>query len=129
MTGPATRRQRLAGWIISGACALFLLFDAGIKITKARVAVEGTVQLGYPEAVVLPLGIVLLLCTVLYLIPRTAVLGGILLTGYLGGATATHLRVGQPFLFPVIFGVVAWIGLTLRSETLRFALFGDRQER
>ena len=66
-----------------------------------------------------PIGVVLLICTVVYAIPTTSVLGAILLTGYLGGATATHVRVGQPFWFPVMMGVLVWAGLFLREERLR----------
>ena len=93
-----------------------------MKLLKPAIVTETTVQLGYPESVILGLGIVLLACTALYLIPRTAVLGAILLTGYLGGAVATHVRVGaSPFeiLFPVIFGALLWGGLFLRDERLR----------
>ena len=71
------------------------------------------------ESVILPIGIVLLVCTVLNVIPRTCVLGAILLTGYLGGATATHVRVGEPFFFPILFGVLIWAGLFLRDDRLR----------
>jgi hypothetical protein len=84
--------------------------------------VEATVALGYSESVIVPLGVVLLGCTVLYLIPQTAVLGGILLTGYLGGAVASHLRHQDgPFavLFPVVFGALLWGGLVLRDTRLR----------
>ena len=83
---------------------------------------EGTVKLGYPETVIVPLGIILLTCTILYVIPRTSVLGAILLTGYLGGAVATHVRVGDPLfthvLFPVYLGVLIWGGLYLRDDRL-----------
>jgi DoxX-like family len=111
-----------AGWIISALPSLFLLMDGVMKLLKPAIVVETTVQLGYSESVILGLGIVLLASTVLYLIPRTAVLGAILLTGYLGGAVATHVRVGAgPFevLFPVIFGALLWGGLFLRDERLR----------
>src|SRR5512138_848426 len=93
-----SKGQRRAGQVVSAACILFLLFDAAGKLMRLRVVVEGTVRLGYPETVIFPLGAVLFACTVLYLVPRTAVLGAILLTGYLGGATATHARLGQAFL-------------------------------
>src|SRR5215831_16917438 len=91
--------------------ALFLLMDSVMKLMKPAFVAQATVELGYPESVIVGLGIVLLTCTVLYLIPRTAVLGAILLTGYLGGAVASHLRAGDPIfavLFPVIFGVLLW---------------------
>jgi len=103
--------------------ALFLFVDAVGKLVKPAPVVEGTVQLGYPESVLLGLGIVLLACTVLYVFPRTAILGAILLTGYLGGAVATHVRVGSPLfshiLFPVYLGVLIWGGLYLRDERVR----------
>jgi hypothetical protein len=85
--------------------------------------IEGTVALGYQESVILPLGIVLLVCTLLYIVPQTAVLGAILLTGYLGGAVATHVRIENPLfthtLFPVYLGIMLWLGLYLRDRRLR----------
>jgi hypothetical protein len=112
-----------AGYIVSGLPALMLLADALGKFVKPAPVVEGTTQLGYSESVILPLGIILLVSTVLYLIPRTAVLGAILLTGYLGGAVATHLRVGSPLpthtLFPIYLGILIWLGLYLRDRRLR----------
>src|SRR5262245_34372542 len=92
------------GRVMSAVPALFLFVDGAMKLVKPAVVVETTVQLGYPESVILGLGVVLLACTALYVIPRTAVLGAILLTGYLGGAVATHVRVGDG-LFPMIFPV------------------------
>ncbi|MGH9868589.1 MAG: DoxX family protein [Candidatus Polarisedimenticolia bacterium] len=115
------KNRLLAGRIMSGLPALFLLLDGAMKLMKPEPVIRGTVELGYPESVIVPLGILLLACTVLYLIPRTAVLGAILLTGYLGGAVATHVRVGQwPFeiLFPVAFGVLLWGGLVARDDRL-----------
>ena len=111
-----------AGWIMSALPALFLLMDGVMKLMKPEIVVKTTVQLGYPESVILGLGIVLLACTVLYLIPRTCILGAILLTGYLGGAVATHVRVEDgvfPALFPVILGALLWGGLVLRDGQLR----------
>ena len=93
-----------------------------MKLFKPAPVVEATVKLGYPESTIIGMGIVLLVCTVLYLISRTAILGAILLTGYLGGAVATHVRVGEGLfsvLFPVIFGVLLWGGLWLRDARLR----------
>jgi DoxX-like family len=120
----AVSKGRLwTGRIMSALPALFLLVDGVGKLVKPAPVVEGTVQLGYPESVLLGLGIVLLACTVLYVIPRTAVLGAILLTGYLGGAVATHVRVESPLfshiLFPVYLAVLIWGGLYLRDERLR----------
>ena len=116
------KKRQWAGLIISILPALFLLMDGIMKLIRPAIVVETTVHLGYPASVILPLGIVLLGCTVLYLIPRTAVLGAILLTGYLGGAVATHVRVGEgafPIVFPIILGVLIWIGLYLRDHRLR----------
>lgn len=97
--------------------------DSVGKFVKPEPVVTGTVELGYSESVILPLGIVLLICTILYVIPQTAILGAILLTGYLGGAVATHVRVGSPLfthtLFPVYLGVFIWLGLYLRDKRLR----------
>lgn len=110
------------GRIMSWLPALFLLIDGVMKLFKPAIVVEATVKLGYPENTILPIGIVLTVCTILYLIPRTAVLGAILLTGYLGGAVATHVRVGEglfPVSFPIIFGVLLWGGLYLRNNRLR----------
>jgi hypothetical protein len=125
-TAPVPRKKNWAGWILSGLPALFLLADSVGKLVRPAPVVEGTVQLGYPESVLIGLGIVLLVSTVRYLIPRTCVLGAILLTGYLGGAVATHVRVGHPLfthtLFPVYFGVILWAGLYLRDERLRALL-------
>jgi hypothetical protein len=119
---PVSKGMLWVGWIISALPSLFLLMDGVMKLLKPAIVVETTVQLGYPQGVILGLGIVLLGCTVLYVIPRTAVLGAILLTGYLGGAVATHVRVSAgllDILFPVIFGALLWGGLFLRDARLR----------
>src|SRR5215467_2933913 len=121
-TVPISKKRLWAGRIISALPALFLLVDGALKLVKPQVVVKTTVELGYTESVILPLGIVLLFCTILYLIPQTAVLGAVLLTGYLGGAVATQVRAGQgPFeiLFPVVFGALLWGGLYLRNDRLR----------
>ncbi len=119
---PVSNGRLWGGRIMSWLPALFLLIDGVMKLFKPAVVVEATVKLGYPENTILPIGIVLTVCTILYLIPRTAVLGAILLTGYLGGAVATHVRVGEglfPVSFPIIFGVLLWGGLYLRNNRLR----------
>jgi hypothetical protein len=121
-TAPVSKKRVWTGRVISALPALFLLLDGVMKLVKPAPVVEATVRLGYPESVILGLGIVLLACTILYLIPTTSVLGAILLTGYLGGAVATHVRVGEglfPVLFPVILGVLIWGGLWLRDDRLR----------
>jgi hypothetical protein len=105
--------------------ALFLLVDGAMKLVKPEPVVKATMELGYAETVLLPLGIVLLACTILYLIPRTAVLGAILLTGYLGGAVATHVRAGHgsfEILFPVVFGALLWGGLVMRDDRMRILM-------
>ena len=112
-----------AGRIISALVVLFMVFDAAIKVLRLPPAIEGTLSLGYPVSVVFPLGIVVLVCVLLYVIPQSSVLGAILLTAYLGGAVATHVRVDNPLfshvLFPTYVGVLAWLGLFLRDERLR----------
>lgn len=121
-TAPVSGKMIWAGRIISALPVLFLLMDAGMKFVKPPVVVQTTTHLGYPESTILGMGIVLLASTILYAIPRTAVLGAILLTGYLGGAVATHVRVGGTLfsiIFPVIFGVLIWGGLWLRDDRLR----------
>jgi DoxX-like protein len=121
-TAPVSKKMLWTGRIISALPVLFLLMDGVMKLIKPAVVVEATVKLGYSERVIVPLGVVLLACTVLYVIPRTSVLGAILLTGYLGGAVATHVRVGEglfSIVFPIIFGVLIWGGLYLRDKQLR----------
>lgn len=120
---PTVSKGRLwAGRIMGGLPALFLLVDAIMKFVKPKPVVDETVRLGYPEGVIIGLGVVLLASTILYLIPKTSILGAILLTGYLGGAVATHVRMGEgwfPILFPVIFGALLWAALWLRDARLQ----------
>jgi len=115
-----------AGRIVSAIPALFLLFDGATKLMMIKPVVEGSAQLGYPPGVVPGLGATVLACLALYLWPRTSVLGAILLTGFLGGAVATHVRVGNPLfthvLFPTYLGALVWGGLWLRDARVR-ALF------
>jgi hypothetical protein len=110
------------GRILSTLPVLFMLMDGVMKLMKPDFVVKATVQLGYPENVIVPLGITVLICTILYAVPRTAILGAILLTGYLGGAVSTHVRAGDPLfshiLAPVYFAVIIWIGLYLREPRL-----------
>jgi hypothetical protein len=125
-TTEISSKARWAGRILSGIAVLFLLWDATMKVMQVPMAVEGTVKLGYPAGVLLPLGIIQLICLALYLIPRTSVLGAILWTGYLGGAVATHVRMGDPLfshiLFPTYVAALLWGGLWLRDATLRMLL-------
>ena len=114
--------SRWVGRIASALPVLFLIFDAVIHVLKIQPVVDAFAQLGYPISVAVPLGIVELVCLAVYLTPQTSVLGAILLTGYLGGAVATHVRVGAgafPILFPVVLGVLVWGGLMLRDERVR----------
>src|SRR5262249_55731349 len=113
------------GWAMSILPALFLLLDGGMKLFKPEFVVKATTELGFSESVIVPLGVILVTCTILYLIPQTAVLGAILLTGYLGGAVNTHVHHGDgafPILFPVVFGALLWGGLVLRDARLRSLL-------
>lgn len=125
ITAPETtsNAQLWTGRVLGGLCILFLVFDSIGKIVRVEPVVQGTVELGYPDTVLVPLGLVLLASTILYAIPATAVLGAILLTGYLGGAVATHVRVSHPLmthtLFPVWLGVALWGALWLRDPRLR----------
>lgn len=108
-----------AGRIISALVVLFLLFDAVAKLMKITPVLEAFTRLGFSTGLAVPIGVLLLVCTIVYVIPPTSILGAILLTAYLGGATFTHLRAGQPFYFPVVFGVLVWGGLYLREDRLR----------
>lgn len=119
---PRSKMALIVGWIISALPVLMMLMSAYFKFAAPPFAVEGTAKLGWPQKVMVPLGIVEASCALLFLFPRTAFIGAILVTGYLGGATATHVRVGQPFLFPVLLGILAWVGLLLRDSRLRVLL-------
>jgi hypothetical protein len=122
-TAPVPKAKLWAGRIMSTLAVLFLLFDSVIKVMKLAPAVEGTTELGYPESVVVGIGIIELVCLVVYLIPRTTVLGAVLLTGYFGGAIASHVRIGSPLfthvLFPIYVAALIWGGLFLREGRLR----------
>lgn len=111
-----------AGRVLSGLPVLFLIFDSVVKFTPLPAVAEAHTRLGFPTELASVLGIVLLVSTLLYAYPRTAVLGAILLTGYLGGATATHVRVADPFWFPILVGMMLWGGLYLRDERIRTLL-------
>jgi len=121
-TQPSSKKLIWIGRVVSALPVLFLLFSAIAKLTKSAQVIEGMQKLGYPDHTILPLGITELLCTVIYVIPQTSVLGAILLTAYLGGATVTHLRVGEPFFGPILFGVFIWLGIFLRYPRLRTLL-------
>lgn len=116
---PVSKKMLWAGRILSTLPVLMLLMSGVMKLMKPPDLVEGFAKLGWPDHLALGLGIVELTCTILYAIPRTSVLGAILLTGYLGGAIATHVRIGEPFIVQFLFGVVIWLGLYLRDARLR----------
>lgn len=118
-----SRASLWAGYVISGLVVLFLLFDAGIKLVELDIVKQTMAELGYPTDVAFGLGVLTLVCTLLYVVPQTSVLGAILLTGYMGGAIATHLRVGSPVFSHLLFGgylgLMIWGGLFLRDPKLR----------
>lgn len=116
---PVPKKMLWAGWIASALPVLMLLVSGVMKLVKPDQLAAEFLRLGYGEQHALGLGILEIACTVVYVIPRTSVLGAILLTGYLGGATATHVRIGDPFFPPIIFGALVWLGLYLRDARLR----------
>jgi hypothetical protein len=123
----SSRRNTILAWLLRGLAILFLSFDTVIKLARAPVAVEATTLLGYPSSVVLPLGLLEAVLVVLYVVPKTSVLGAVLWTGYLGGAVATHVRLSNPLfshvLFPTYIAAMLWGGLVLVDPLLRRALF------
>ncbi len=119
-TASVSKKKLWAGRILSALPVLLLLFSGVMKLMKPAAVVQGFAHFGYPESLALSIGILELACAVVYVIPRTSVLGAILMTAYLGGATATHVRIGDPsFFIPVILGVLVWGGLFLRDDRLR----------
>jgi hypothetical protein len=122
LSQPATKNNKasfITGIVISVLCILFLLFDAIGKIVLEKHAVDASAKLGWAVITLPGMGITLLISTILYIIPKTKILGAILLTAYLGGATATMVRVGLPFYFSVIFGILVWAGAYLTNSKLR----------
>ena len=119
----SAKKRSIAGYVLTGLVAAFLTFDTVMKLLQLAPAVQGTTELGYPAGTVVVIGAIELGCLVLYLVPRTAVLGALVLTGYLGGAIATHVRVGSPLpthtLFPIYVALMVWGGLYLRESRLR----------
>ncbi len=121
--GAPSRRTIWAGRIVSAVPVLMMAMSASMKLLRTPQVLEGWGKSGYPEGSLLAIGLVELCCAVLYAVPRTAVLGAILVTGYLGGATATHVRAGEAaFVAPVVLGILAWGGLFLRDPRLRALL-------
>jgi hypothetical protein len=110
------------GWVLTLLCSAALFMSATMKFVQPKDVVDGMTKLGWPMDVLIPLAIVEIACAVIYLIPQTSVLGAVLLTGYLGGATASHVRAYDNFASPVIMGVVVWLGIYLRCGRLRAIL-------
>ena len=118
-----TTKVPVAGWIVTWVVGLFLLVDGGARLAGFAPYVEGLTKFGYAASLAPAIALALLIPTILMLIPRTAILGTILVTGYLGGATATQVRVGDAwYLFPVMLGALSWLGLYLRDARLRALL-------
>ncbi len=119
-TAPVSKKQLWAGRIISALPVLLLLFSGVMKLLKPAPVVQGFAHYGYPESLIVVIGILEIACTLVYVIPQTSYLGAILMTAYLGGATASNVRVGDPSYFvTVILGVLVWAGLYLRDPRLR----------
>ena len=119
---PQSRVMVWSGRILSGLIVAFMLMDGTMKLFKPAPVLEATVQLGIPEHAIVGIGVALLISTVLYAVPATSILGAILLTGYMGGAIMTHVRVSDPawtIVFSFMFGVLAWLGVYLREPRLR----------
>lgn len=117
-----SKGARITGWVFTILCALFNFVDGIMKVAKATVSMEGSVVLGWPENLVQLIGILLTVFTILHLIPRTAVLGAVLTTAYLGGAVSIMMRLGNPYYFPIVIGVLLWAGLALRNPKVRQVL-------
>jgi hypothetical protein len=131
-TNNQTQRKKLiTGWIITAIPVLFLLIDGIGKLVKPEPVIKSTLELGYPEAMISTIGIISISCTVLYILPRFSFLGAVLLTGYLGGAVATHLRLENPLfshiLFPVYLGFFIWAGLYFRNQHVKTLLLTNNK--
>lgn len=124
-----SKSANVTGWVITALCVLFLLFDAVMKVIKNVYSMEGSVKLGIPAEQVQGIGLVLLIATIIYAIPRTAILGAILISCYLGGAVAVMARIHEPYYFPIVFGILIWVSLFLRIPALRalFPVQGNQQ--
>ena len=125
----SSKKMKITGWVLSILAILLLLADGFAKLIKPEPVVQATLQLGYPESTITTIGILVIICAIFYAIPRSAFLGAILLTGFLGGAIATHFRINNPLfshtLFPVYILLFIWLGLYLRSASLRKLLLNS----
>jgi hypothetical protein len=114
----ASKGKIITGWALSALPSLMLLFFGALALAKPPQVIAGMEHLGYPESRAVIVGLLEIVCTIIYLIPRTSVLGAVLLTGYLGGATASHVRIGEPPILPIIVAGLFWLGLYLREPRL-----------
>jgi len=128
-TNTSSKKMKITGWVLSILAILLLLADGFGKLIKPEPVVKATLELGYPENTITTIGILLIICAIIYAIPRSALIGAILLTGFLGGAIATHFRINNPLfshtLFPVYILLFIWLGLYLRSASLRKLLLNS----
>ena len=122
-TNTSSKKMKITGWALSILAILLLLVDGFAKLIKPEPVIQATLQLGYPESTITTIGVLAIICAIIYAIPRSAFLGAILLTGFLGGAIATHFRINNPLfshtLFPLYILLFIWLGLYLRSASLR----------
>jgi DoxX-like family len=120
INSPVSKTTLWIGRVMSALPVLLVLFGSVVKLMKTASVIEGFVRAGVPERLIIPVGIIELVCVIVYVIPQTAVLGAILMTGLLGGATITNLRIGDPtYLMPIVLGMLAWGGPFLRDTRLR----------
>ena len=128
-TNTSSKKMKITGWVFSSLAILLLLADGIGKLIKPEPVVKATLELGYPENTITTIGILVIICAIIYAIPRSAFIGAILLTGFLGGAIATHFRINNPLfshtLFPVYVLLFIWLGLYLRSASLRKLLLNS----
>lgn len=128
-TNTSLKKMKITGWVFSSLAILLLLADGIGKLIKPEPVVKATLELGYPENTITTIGILVIICIIIYAIPKFSFLGAILLTGFLGGAIATHFRINNPLfshtLFPVYVLLFIWLGLYLRSESLRKLLLNS----
>ena len=128
-THTSSKKMKITGWVLSILAILLLLADGFAKLLKPEPVVQATLQLGYPESTITTIGILVIICVIIYAIPKFSFLGAILLTGFLGGAIATHFRINNPLfshtLFPVYVLLFIWLGLYLRSASLRKLLLNS----
>jgi hypothetical protein len=114
-----SKAQRIAGHVISGLVAFMLLMSSSMKLMHGKDVVEGFAKMSIPESLILPIGVIEVLCAILSVIPKTRFWGVILITGYMGGTVITHMRMSEPPIAQVVIGILAWVGLALRDMRVR----------